>query len=391
MEHSENIWSATAFTVGGAEVTVLELAAFVAALAVVVWIWRRTLSDRDGEHAVETRAYEAGLARLAESQAALDAKLATLFDASAKSQESLRKTVDERLDSVAKRLGDGLTATSKTTTESLAKLNERLALIDRAQKNIETLSGEVSGLQALLANKQSRGAFGEIQMQDIVKNYMPPNAFEFQSTLSNGARVDCLIKLPNPPGSVPIDAKFPLENWRQFAEAEDEASKKTAAQAFRAIVLKHIKDISEKYLIPGETADSALMFVPSEAVYATIHADFADLVDKSFRARVMIVSPTTFMATLHTMRAVMRDARMREQAHVIQREVALLGDDVSRLDDRVGKLQTHFNQANEDVRQIRISTDKVVTRSGRIGEVHVEDEGRADELPTEARPRLVGS
>ncbi|MCG8440746.1 MAG: DNA recombination protein RmuC, partial [Caulobacterales bacterium] len=201
---------------------------------------------------------------------------------------------------------------------------------------------------------------------------MPAGAFEFQATLSNRMRADCLIRLPDPPGSVVVDAKFPLESWRSLSESDDEAVRETAARAFRTDMLKHVTDIASKYLIPGETADTALLFLPSEAVYAAVHADFPDIVEKSFKKRVMIVSPTTFMATLHTMRAVMRDARMREQAHVIQREVGLLSEDVRRLDSRVGNLQRHFDQAGEDVRQIRISADKVVRRAERIEDAQVE-------------------
>lgn len=318
------------------------------------------------------RALEDRLTRMAETNAALDARLQTLLEAAASSNEILRKSVDDRLEAVAKRMNEGITESHKQTSASLATLNERLALIDSAQKNIEALSTEVSGLQALLSNKQRRGAFGEIQMADIVSNYMPPKSYEFQATLSKGVRVDCLIRLPNPPGSVAVDAKFPLEDWRAYAEAPDQASKETAGRAFKAAVLKHVKDISQKYLIPGETADTALMFLPSEAVYATIHADFSDVVEQGFKARVMIVSPTTFMATLHTMRALMRDAQMREQAHIIQKEVGLLAEDVVRLDDRVEKLQKHFDLATDDIRQIRTSTDKVKKRSDRIIEADLD-------------------
>jgi len=389
MEQSGNIWSLTVLQLGGADLTLFEALIFVAAIGGAVYLMRRLHDKQERETGVaqvETeRVLEAKLTEMAQtqaaSQAALDARIATLLDASTKSQETLRKTVDDRLESVAKRLGDGLSDNHKRTSDSLTKLYERLALIEKAEANIKTLTTEVTGLQALLSNKQSRGAFGEIQMQDIVKNYMSPDAFEFQWTLSNGSRVDCLIKLPSPPGSVAVDAKFPLEGWRAYSEAEDADARNIAARGFKASVLKHIKDISSKYLIPGETADSALMFLPSEAVYATLHADFPDVIERGFRARVMIVSPTTFMATLHTMRAVMRDARLREQAHIIQKEVALLGDDVGRLDDRVEKLQRHFEQASEDVRQIRISTDKVVRRADRIEEAPVENPS-SDVLPT---------
>lgn len=396
MEQSANIWSLTVVKLGGADLTLGEALVFVVAIVAAIVLLRRLSEGEkrsaEAERAEADRTLETKLAEMAQahatSQAALDARIAALLEASATSQDTLRKSVDERLESVAKRLGDGLSENHKRTSDSLTKLYERLALIEKAEKNIETLTGEVTGLQALLANKQSRGAFGEIQMQDIVRNYMPPDSFEFQCSLSNNARVDCLIKLPSPPGSVAVDAKFPLESWRAYSEADDAGAKDAASRQFKADVLKHVKDIAAKYLIPGETADSALMFLPSEAVYATLHADFPDVVERAFKARVMIVSPTTFMATLHTMRAVMRDARLREQAHVIQKEVSLLADDVGRLDDRVAKLQKHFDQANEDVRQIRISTEKVVRRAERIEEAPVE-ESAAEALPAPDPKRIA--
>jgi DNA recombination protein RmuC len=354
---------------------VLAIAVLAALAGLAFVLYRSGLLTGGAGGGAAARAMDERLQRMAEANAALEARIQTLVEASTVNHDTLRKSVDERLESVAKRLGDGLSESHKRTSESLTKLNERLALINAAQKNIETLSSEVSGLQALLANKQSRGAFGEIQMGDIVANFMPPKSYDFQVSLSTGARVDCLIRLPNPPGSVAVDAKFPLEDWRAYIDAEDQAAKDTAARAFKAAVLKHVKDIAAKYLIPGETADTALMFLPSEAVYATLHTDFPDVVEQSFKHRVMIVSPTTFMATLHTMRAVMRDAQMREQAHVIQKEVALLAEDVGRLDDRVEKLQRHFDQTSEDVRQIRISTDKVKSRSDRIIEAELEEPG----------------
>jgi DNA recombination protein RmuC len=390
MEQSTNIWALSVLEIGGAEVTLLEAALVLVAITGVVLLLRRMGYLPGAGGASDTaRVLEERLARMAETNVALDARLQTLLEASTSSNDTLRKSVDERLESVAKRLGDGLSESHKRTSESLSKLYERLTLIDAAQKNIETLSTEVSGLQALLSNKQRRGAFGEIQMQDIVKNYMPARSYEFQCTLSTGVRVDCLIRLPNPPGPVAVDAKFPLEDWRAYSEAEDSSSKDTAARAFKAAVVKHVKDIAGKYLLAGETADTALMFLPSEAVYATLHAEFPDVVETSFKHRVMIVSPTTFMATLHTMRAVMRDAQMREQAHVIQKEVALLADDMTRLDDRVAKLQKHFDLANEDVRQIRISTEKAKSRSDRIVEADLDEP--VEIAPSPARKAIAAA
>jgi DNA recombination protein RmuC len=224
----------------------------------------------------------------------------------------------------------------------------------------------VVGLQDILSNKQARGAFGEVQLHDLVANLLPPSAYALQATLSNRNRADCLLKLPDPPGPLVIDAKFPLESYRAIRDAGDKAAAVQAARAFSLDVRKHVRDIQEKYIIAGETADSALMFLPSEAVYAELHANFANVVEDAFRRKVWIVSPTTLWATLNTVRAILKDVRLREQAGRIQSELQAMADDVTRLDDRVAKLQRHFEQSVDDVRQIRISTDKVTWRAARI-------------------------
>ena len=250
------------------------------------------------------------------------------------------------------------------------------------------------GLQDVLSNKQARGAFGEVQMGDIVSAILPPSAYSLQATLTNGKRVDCLIRLPNPPGPIAIDSKFPLESYEALRAARDEAEKVSASRAFAAAVRIHVATICEKYIVPGETAESALMFLPSEAVYGELHANFRAVIEESYRARVWIVSPTTLMATLNTVRAVLKDVRMREQAGVIQQEVHTMLSDVARLDGRVAKLQRHFEQAGEDVRQIRISTEKVTKRAERITEMELEAPDGADgalEPPAEpqAEPQAV--
>lgn len=260
-------------------------------------------------------------------------------------------------------------------------------MIDRAQQTITDLSQQMVGLQDILSNKQSRGAFGEIQLQDLVTATLPPSAYDFQVTLSNGKRADCLLKLPNPPGSIAIDSKFPLESFQALRNAEEEALKKQAGRAFDADLRKHVKDIAERYIVPGETADSALMFLPSEAVYAELHANFRNVVEESFRRRVWIVSPTTMMATLNTVRAVLKDAKMREQAGVIQAEVQKMLDDVGRLDQRVGKLQSHFDLAVKDMRDIRISTEKIIKKGEKIEELHFDDADLADDLQPEQPPK----
>ncbi len=276
-----------------------------------------------------------------------------------------------------KTLGEGLDTATKRTLETMARLEGRLAAIDKAQANIVELSSQVVSLQDILANKQARGAFGEIQLADLVRQVLPPSAYRFQATLSNNRRADCLLTLPNPPGAIVIDAKFPLESYHALHAAETDAEKAAAARAFRTAILTHIRHIAERYVIVGETAEAALMFLPSEAVYAELHGSFPDAIQASHRARVFIVSPTTLWATLNTIRAVLKDVHMREQAGLIQQHVRSLIDDIGRLDDRVANLGRHFGQATEDIRQIQISTEKVVRRAERIDAFGLDQEATA--------------
>jgi DNA recombination protein RmuC len=250
----------------------------------------------------------------------------------------------------------------------------------------------VVGLQDILSNKQARGAFGEVQLNDLVADLLPPSAYTLQATLGNRNRADCLLKLPDPPGPLVVDAKFPLESYRAIREAGDKAAQVQAARAFSADVRKHIRDIQERYIVPGETAESALMFLPSEAVYAEIHANFANVVEEAFRRKVWMVSPTTLWATLNTVRAILKDVRLREQAGRIQAELRAMAEDVTRLDERVGKLQRHFEQSIDDVRQIRISTDKVTWRAARIDLAQLEadaDGKNAPSVPPDRAKTLV--
>lgn len=315
------------------------------------------------------------IAGMRDAHAGLTERLQALAEAQATSQATLTKLLEERLDKVSQRMGQTLSDTATKTAESLGKLNTRLNVIDQAQKNITELSGQVVSLQDILANKQARGAFGELQLSELVEAALPPSAFQFQATLSTGKRADCLIKLPNPPGPIVIDAKFPLESFYALRAAESNADKAQAQRDFRTAIQKHVSDIASRYIVPGETAESALMFLPSEAIYAELHTSFADLVQKSYRARVWIVSPTTLMATLNTVRAVLKDARMREQAHVIQKEVGKMVEDVTRLQKRVGNLQSHFGQANKDIGEILTSADRIAKRADRIEHVQVEEVG----------------
>ena len=289
---------------------------------------------------------------------------------------SMLKIVDEKLLEVTKSVGQGLQQSTEKTNQTLHDLRERLAKIDVAQQKISSLSEQVVSLQEVLSHKQARGAFGEIQLNDLVTSILPPSAYEFQVVLSNQKRADCVLRLPNPPGTIVIDSKFPLESYQALRNASGEREKLEAERFFKASVLKHIKDISEKYIIPGETAESALMFLPSESVYAELHANFVDVVEASYRAKVWIVSPTTLMATLNTVRAVLKDARMREQAGVIQKEVGSLIEDISRLDDRIESLSRHFDQASKDIGDIKISSGKISRRIDKIEDIQL---GTADQ------------
>jgi DNA recombination protein RmuC len=326
------------------------------------------------------------LAQMSQSQVATQAAVAEQLQAQ---ERILTRSLEERLAELGQRVGDRLQEQTTQASKSLSDLRERLAVIDAAQKNITELSSQVVGLQDILSNKQARGAFGEVQMQDLVQSALPPSAYRFQATLASGVRADCLLLLPDPPGAIALDAKFPLESYRALREARDDAALAQARRQFSVALKAHVRAIAEKYIVPGETADSALMFLPSEAVYAELHANFPALVEESFRSRVWIVSPTTLMATLTTVRAVLKDVHLREQAHIIQAELRQLLDDVGRLDERVAKLQRHFEQATDDVRQIRISTEKVSKRAERIEELQVGDVGGAyrrgeAEVPEEA-------
>jgi len=266
-----------------------------------------------------------------------------------------------------------LTGSSEKTNKSLTQLQERLSTIDKAQSNIEKLSGDVLSLQDILSNKQTRGAFGEIQLNDIVKKALPPDSYSFQHTLSNGKRSDCLIYLPNPPGPIVIDAKFPLEAYEKLISANTNEEKAKSLALLKQSVKTHIRAISEKYLIEGETADGALMFLPSEAVYAELHAKLPEVVREGFSAKVWIVSPTTCMATLHTMRAILKDARMQEQAGEIRKTLSLVNKDVKLIVERAGKLDTHFSAALKDLEGINIAAGRAGKRSEKLDNFDFEE------------------
>jgi len=292
----------------------------------------------------------------------------------AEQMAALSKRLEDSLGAMSQRMGSSLQQQTEKTHKNLSDLAARLAVIDAANAKIGELTGQVTQLHNILANKTERGAFGEVQLENLVRNVLPPNAYEFQAQLSNGRRADCLLKLPNPPGDIIIDAKFPLESWHQLQKSENDATRKAARKQLGADILKHVKDIQSRYIIAGETAESACLFLPSEAVYAELHANLTDIVEKSYDARVWIVSPTTMMATLNTVRAILKDARMREQTALIQKEIGMLVGDVQRLDKRVDNLDKHFDLAQRDVHDIKTSTGKITVRGQRIENYDVDSE-----------------
>ena len=310
---------------------------------------------------------------LGEGQERLTGGLTHVSEAQAVSQSAMLKVMEQRLAEVQRGMTESLTGTSTRTARSLGELQQRLETIDKAQANIEKLSGNVLSLQDILSNKQTRGAFGEIQLNDIVLKALPKDSYTMQATLGNGKRADCLIHLPNPPGPIVIDSKFPLEAYEALRRAETPLAVAEAQRMFRVSVKTHIKAIAEKYIVEGETADGALMFLPSEAVYAELHANFPELVREGFGVKVWIVSPTTCMATLHTMRAVLKDARMREQAGVIRSTLRMLHRDVELVVERVEKLNSHFNQAKADLDGISTAAERAGTRAARLDNFDFEE------------------
>ncbi len=286
--------------------------------------------------------------------------------------ESLTKTTDNRLEQISGKVAERLDEGFKKTNETFTNVMTRLATIDEAQKKIDSLTTNVVSLQNLLGDKRSRGAFGEVQLEGLVRNILPPDAYEFQAKLSNGNRVDCLLILPAPTGRVPVDAKFPLENYHRMLETDlAESDRQLARRQFKLDIRKHIDDIGNKYLIKNETSDGAVMFVPAEAVFAEIHAYHADLVEYAMNKHVWIVSPTTLMAVLNTARAVMKDVQMREQVHIIQSELGKLSVDFKRFDERMKRLADNIRRAHEEAGQVEISSRKISDHFTRIEAVEV--------------------
>jgi DNA recombination protein RmuC len=317
-------------------------------------------------NAMRAEEIEERMGELTRIQAETAGRLATMGEVLSGRQAELAKSVSERLDAVTHRIGQSMHTTTQSTMANLQKLHERLAVIDSAQKNITDLASQVTSLREVLANKQSRGAFGQGRMEAIVQDGLPKGAFEFQHTLSNGKRPDCAIFLPGDIRPLIVDAKFPLEAISALRDARSDEERKQAHARVRQDVLKHVNDIADRYLVPGETQDLALMFVPSESVYAELHDGFDDVIQKAYRAQVVLVSPSILMLAIQVTQQILKDARMREAAYAIRTEVGHLMDDMGRLRDRVLNLQKHFGQANEDIAQIMISADKVTKRGNRI-------------------------
>ena len=316
--------------------------------------------------------------------AELRGQLAQLAEQSGALQQTVATQMHETEGRLGQRLEKSMRDQNERTNRSLTGMAEKLAVISEANAHISALSGQVNNLQNILSNKQARGSFGEVQLENLVRDALPDSAYSFQHTLGNGKRVDCFIEMPNPPGAICIDSKFPLEAYRGLTEAGDEATLVKARRALEADVKKHITDIAERYIVPGETADSAIMFLPSESVYAEINLQLPRIVDESRKRRVYMAGPDNLMLILHTVRAILRDARMHEKAGLIQAEVDRMMQDVSRLDERVRKLATHFRQTEKDIDDIQISTRRITSRGSKITQIDVDDDsasGNTPELP----------
>ena len=342
--------------------------AFFLLLVLAIAFWRsgkrRALEAQ--EQAFRAEDMETRVSELLRAQAELTGRVQAFAEGMGGRQAEFSRTMTERLDAVTHRLGEGMQKTAKETMESLGQLNERLAVVDAAQGRLQELSSQLVTLKDVLANKQARGAFGQGRMEAIVTDGLPKNSFAFQYTLSNGKRPDCAVFLPGDERPLLIDAKFPLESITAFREAKTDEMRRAASARLRTDISKHVSDIADRYFLPGETQDMALMFVPSESVYAELHEHFDDLVQKAFRSRVMLVSPSLLMLAIQVLQVIVKDARMREQAELVRAEVAKLMGDVERLRDRALNLQKHFAQSSDDVGQVLISAEKVMKRGAQI-------------------------
>jgi DNA recombination protein RmuC len=386
-----------AFQLGARPVLWGEATAAFAGIALVLllamaWSLRRSRRERAAEAAAaaeRAREMDDKVAELVRSQSEITGRLQTVAEVFGSRQSDFARLISERLEGLQHRVGQGLEASTRHQGEHLTKLNERLAVIDAAQKNLTDLTSEVVGLKDILANKQARGAYGQGRMEAIIRDGLPGGAYEFQATLSNRTRPDCLVRLPGDERGLVVDAKFPLECFTQFRAATSDEARQKAGQRVRADIGVHVRSLAEKYLIPGETQDMALMFVPAESVYADLAEHFNDVVQKAHRARIVIVSPSLLALAIQVLQALVRDARIRDEARVIQTEVQKLLADVGRLSERVGKLDSHFRQAQDDVAQIRTSAEKIVKRGQNIEALEFDDPPSKPELVT--KPRLAAA
>ncbi|WP_245462082.1 DNA recombination protein RmuC [Shinella sp. JR1-6] len=352
---------------GGPGPALMLLAAALIAVFGLLSARRSQARQREAAGIAELR-----FAELLKAQTEMQGRVAAMAEVFGSKQSETNQAINARLDGLTQRLGQSISEQTRSTHENLRRLQERLAVIDNAQSNIQSLAKDVVGLQAILSNKQTRGAFGQSRMETIIADAMPSGAYQFQAQLSNGVRPDCTIRMPNGQPPLVIDAKFPLEAWNALSDGRSPEAAKLAAQQFRRDMETHIRDIAEKYLLAGETQDTAFLFVPSESIFASIHENFEAIVQRAHRARIVIVSPSLLMLSVQVLQALLKDQRMREQAHVIQGEVARLMDDLTRLDDRVRKLSGHFTAAQKDVDLILTSTEKLTRRGARIGDMDFE-------------------
>ncbi len=387
------------FTLGDRDFTLAQglaalgaaLCAILAVMLIALWNGRRRRLAAERETARRAGELEGQVAALLQSQSEMTGRMQTMAEIFGSRQSELNKTLSERLDGIGHRLNQSVGSASKETHDHLKQLHERLAVLDAAQKNIDELTGQVTTLSNILGNKQARGAFGQGRMEAIVSDGLPKGSYAFQATLSNNSRPDCLINMPNGAPPLAVDAKFPLEAYNALKEAESPEARKAALQQFRNDVIKHVKDIRERYLIAGETQDTAFMFVPSESVFAEINEQFEDVVARAHKARIVIVSPSLLMLSIQVIQAVLRDARLREQAHVIQTEVVNLLDDMARLGERVEKLRAQFGRAQATVNEITVSSEKVNRRGQRIEGLSFGEEGGDESEARVSQPRLVVS
>ncbi|MGO4619139.1 DNA recombination protein RmuC [Ensifer sp. 2YAB10] len=375
------------FFIGTLPITLGHLAiavGLVVVVAILMALSRRR--DNDDEERQEQ------MAMLLAAQTEMQGRVAAMAEVFGARQAELNQTLSQRIDGMTHRIGASITEQTKATHENLRRLQERLAVIDNAQNNIQSLAKDMAGLQAILSNKQTRGAFGQSRMEAIIADGLPMGAFAFQTTLSNGARPDCTIRMPNGQPPLVIDAKFPLEAWNAMRDAPDAERRQQIAQLFRRDMETHVRDIASKYLISGETQDTAFLFVPSESIFAEIHEHFEAIVQKAHRQRIVIVSPSLLLLSIQVIQAILKDARMREQAHLIQGEVARLMEDLGRLDERVRKLQGHFAMSQKDVEDILISSSKLTRRGAKIEALELEAEGGTQETtdPRAAVDNRVG-